>query len=144
MTAGIFLVAVAPHAYWLVRENFPPITWVTTRRIAASFADTLGSMFEFLAATVGYASVAILLVLFFIRPSLRALADGALPRDDRRAAAILFWTPLLLPLVAALITGASLLSLWNTQALNLLPVDAARLARWSSCRVSRCCASRAL
>ena len=122
VTAGVFLVAIAPHVWWLVANNFPPVTWVTTRRIAASFGDTLFSMVEFLAGTAGYAAIAILLVLFFVRPSPAALADGALPRDERRSAAILFWTPLLLPLVAALITGASLLSLWNTQALNLLPV----------------------
>ena len=36
VTAGVFIAAVAPHAWWLVVENFPPITWVTTRRIAAS------------------------------------------------------------------------------------------------------------
>ena len=41
VTAGVFLAAVAPHVVWLVRENFPPITWVTTRRISASFGDTL-------------------------------------------------------------------------------------------------------
>ena len=51
-----------------------------------------------------------------------ALADGLLPRDERRIAAILFWTPLLLPVVPALIKNISLLSLWNTPALNLLPV----------------------
>jgi hypothetical protein len=45
-----------------------------------------------------------------------------LPHDERRVAAVLFWLPLLLPLLAALITGASLLSLWSTPALNLLPV----------------------
>src|SRR5207248_8623107 len=46
VTAGVFLVVVAPHVWWLVANNFPPITWVTTRRIAPSFGDTLGSMAE--------------------------------------------------------------------------------------------------
>src|SRR6185369_8817341 len=121
-TSGVFLVVVAPHLWWLVANNFPPITWVTTRRIGASFGDTLGSMAEYLGGTAGYAAVAIALVLVFVRPGRAALADGLLPHDERHIAAVLFWTPLLLPLVAALITGASLLSLWSTPALNLLPV----------------------
>lgn len=122
LTAGIFLAAIAPHVWWLVANDFPPITWVTTRRVSSSFGDTLGSMLECLAGTAGYAAIAIVLALFFVRPRPLALADGFAPRDDRRIAAILFWVPLLLPLVPALIKNINLLSLWNTPALNLLPV----------------------
>src|SRR5437763_16904620 len=46
VTAGVFLLVVAPHAVWLIRENFPPLTWVETRRLATSFGDTLASMAE--------------------------------------------------------------------------------------------------
>src|SRR5205085_182764 len=79
-------------------------------------------MAEYLGGTAGYAGAAIALVTIFVWPGRATLADGLLPRDDRRIAGILFWAPLLLPLVAALITGTSLLSLWSTPALNLLPV----------------------
>jgi 4-amino-4-deoxy-L-arabinose transferase-like glycosyltransferase len=122
MTAGVFLVIVAPHVVWLIRENFPPITWVTTRRVSASLTETLVSLVDFIGGTVGYAALAIALVLLFVRPSLAALKDGFLPRDERRTAAILFWTPLALPIVPALIKNIRLLSLWNTPSLNLLPV----------------------
>jgi 4-amino-4-deoxy-L-arabinose transferase-like glycosyltransferase len=122
VTAGVFLVAVAPHVVWLIRENFPPVTWVATRRVAESFGDTLASAAESLGGTAGYAAAAVALVLFFLRPSQAALADGFAPRDERRVAAVLFWTPLLLPIVPALIKNIGLLSLWNTPALNLLPV----------------------
>jgi 4-amino-4-deoxy-L-arabinose transferase-like glycosyltransferase len=122
VTAAVFLAAIAPHAIWLIKEDFPPITWVTTRRIAASFGDTLSSAAEFLGGTAGYAAVAIALVLLFVRPSPAALADGFAPRDEWPVAGMLFWTPLLLPIVPALIKNISLLSLWNTPALNLLPV----------------------
>ena len=122
VTAGVFLVAVAPHVMWLIREDFPPITWVATRRVAESFGDTLVSAVETLAGTVGYATGAVALVLFFVRPSPAALINGFVPRDERRVAATLFWTPLLLPLVPALLKNIRLLSLWNTPALNLLPV----------------------
>ena len=84
VTAGVFLVAVAPHVVWLIRENFPPITWVTTRRVAASFGDTIASMLEALGGTFAYAAVAFALVLLFVRPSPAALRDGFLPQDERR------------------------------------------------------------
>ena len=46
----------------------------------------------------------------------------SLPQDERRIAANLFCVPILVPVVPALIKNISLLSLWNTPALNLLPV----------------------
>jgi hypothetical protein len=72
---------------------------------------------------MGYAGAAVLLVLFLARPSLAVIRDSWLPRDPRRrTAAILFYAPILLPILPALATRVSLLSLWNTPALNLLPV----------------------
>ena len=35
VTALVFLAAVAPHVWWLIRENFPPVTWVTWRRVSS-------------------------------------------------------------------------------------------------------------
>jgi 4-amino-4-deoxy-L-arabinose transferase-like glycosyltransferase len=122
VTAGVFLVAVAPHVVWLIRENFPPITWVATRRVATSFGGTLASMLEALGGTFAYAAIAIALILIFVRPSPGALRDGLLPQGERRVAANLFYVPLVLPVVPALIKNINLLSLWNTPALNLLPV----------------------
>jgi 4-amino-4-deoxy-L-arabinose transferase-like glycosyltransferase len=122
VTAGVFLAAVTPHVAWLIRENFPPLTWVATRRVSTSFGDTLYSMTEAFGGTLAYAAIAIALVLIFVRPRPLAVADGFLPKDERRTAAILFWMPLLLPIVPALIKNINLLSLWNTPALNLLPV----------------------
>lgn len=122
VTAFVFLAALAPHVWWLVVNDFPPITWVTWRRMSVSFSDTLLSLFEYAAGTAAYGAFAILLVLIFARPVLRGLPDGFFPRDERRSAAILFWTPILLPAVPALAKGIGLLSLWNTPALNLLPV----------------------
>ena len=122
VTAAVFLIVIAPHLYWLIVNDFPPVTWVTTRRVSGSFVETLDSLGDFVGGTIGYGGVAIVLVLLFVRPSLAALKDGFLPRDERRVAAALFWTPLALPIVPALIKNIRLLSLWNTPALNLLPV----------------------
>jgi len=122
VTALVFIVAVTPHVVWLVVNHFPPITWVTTRRLAVSFWDGPRSLIEFWLGTFGYASIALLLVLIFLRPSLAAIADSWFPRDQRRSAALLFWVPLALPMVPALALNISLLSIWNMPALSLLPV----------------------
>jgi 4-amino-4-deoxy-L-arabinose transferase-like glycosyltransferase len=122
VTSIVFLIAVAPHVVWLFVEKFPPLTWIETRRTAASLTDTLGSIAESLGGTAAYAGIAIALVVLFVRPGARAIADSWAPRDERRISAVLFYVPLLLPVVPALIKDITLLSLWNTPALNLLPV----------------------
>ena len=122
VTAGVFIVAIVPHVSWLIRNDFPPLTLVATRRISASFGDTLHSLAEYLGGTAGYSLIAIALVVVFVRPGPGAIADSWFPRDDRRPATWMFWTPLLLPVVPALIKNISLLSLWSTPAFNLLPV----------------------
>jgi 4-amino-4-deoxy-L-arabinose transferase-like glycosyltransferase len=124
VTAGVFILAVAPHAVWLVVENFPPVTWVTTRRMPTSGAELWSSYVKYVAGTVAYAGPALLLVLAFVRPTRAAIADSWFPRDERRTATILFWTPLLLPFVPAIAKSIALLSLWSVPALNLLPVMA--------------------
>jgi hypothetical protein len=72
--------------------------------------------------TVGYAIVAIGLVLILARPSRAALRDGFIPRDDRRVPAIAFWLPLAVPFVLAAILKIKMIPLWNMPSLALLPV----------------------
>jgi len=122
ITALVFVAAVTPHVVWLIVNHFPPITWVTTRRLAVSAWDGPRSLFEYWFGTIAYAGPALLLVLGFVRPSLKAIADSWFPRDARRTAAILFWTPLALPMLPAFALNVSLLSFWNLPALSLLPV----------------------
>jgi 4-amino-4-deoxy-L-arabinose transferase-like glycosyltransferase len=123
IAAMVFIVAVLPHAVWLVYERFPPLRWVATRRQANSVSEFLGSLTEYSAGTLGYAAGALGLGALVLHPSLRGLGDiwfASEPR--RRPATLLFWTPLLLPILVALFTKTNLLSLWNEPALNLLPV----------------------
>ncbi len=122
IAALLFLLAIAPHAIWSVQEGFPQTTYAATRA-AATLVSWLRSLREYAGGTLGYASPAMLLGLYLARPSLAAMQDSWFPRDhDRRTAALLFWSPLLLPVIAAMLTGTKLLSLWSTPALNLLPV----------------------
>ena len=63
-------------------------------------ADLWSSFGKYVGGTVAYAGPALLLVLAFVRPTRAAIADSWFPRDERRSATILFWTPLLLPVRA--------------------------------------------
>ncbi len=123
ITAFVFILAVLPHAIWLVVEKFPPITWVATRRLASSSADFVRSLAEYAFGTIGYGAVAIILVALLVRPSGAAVRDSWFATEPpRRPATVLFWTPLALPILAALALRTNLLSLWNAPAYNLLPV----------------------
>jgi 4-amino-4-deoxy-L-arabinose transferase-like glycosyltransferase len=123
ITALVGAAAIAPHAIWLFREQFQPVTWVTSRRLASSLFDALRALSEYAFGTLGYAAIALAVVLIFLRPSWAAWRAALIPRDSpRRTAAIVFWLPLLVPVAVSFIAGVNLLSLWNTPALALLPV----------------------
>ena len=121
--ALVAALACAPHVAWLVQENFSPFIIVKGLRAAQSLADWLRAVAEYTFGTLGYAAFAVALVVAGVRPSRAAIRDTVWPADpQRRTAAILFWVPLLLPFLAAAISGTRLLSLWSMPALGLLPV----------------------
>ena len=123
VTGLIVLLACAPHALWLIRENFPPLIIAAGLRGALSVTDWLKSLLEYSLGTAGYASLAVVLALAATRPSRQAIGDTLWPaQPECRTAAFLFWVPLLLPVPVAALTGTRLLSLWNMPALGLLPV----------------------
>jgi 4-amino-4-deoxy-L-arabinose transferase-like glycosyltransferase len=122
VTALVFILAVLPHVIWLVYEHFPPLTWVVTRRSANSLTEFLRSLTVYTAGTVGYAALSLVLVAILVHPSLKAVRDSWITRDpQRRSLMILFWIPLLLPILVAIVTHTNLQSIWNEPALNLLP-----------------------
>ena len=123
LVALVFSVAMLPHIIWLFHEHFPPLTWITTRRSSYAIADFSRSLGEYSFGTLGYVTGALALVTFVIRPPPEAVRDSWFAIDPaRRAATLLFWTPLVLPIFVAAVMRVNLLSLWNTAAFNLLPV----------------------
>lgn len=122
ITAVVFVLAVLPHAIWLLEEKLPPRTWIG-RRTSESIWDFADSLTEYVFGTIGYSAVAIILVALLVHPSGKAVRDSWFYRDpNRRPATILFWVPLLLPIPVALATWTNLLSLWNAPSYSLLPV----------------------
>lgn len=140
ITTGVGAVLIAPHVVWLFKNNFPPLTWVGTRRTSQSLFDALGSLSEYSFGTLGYCALALIVFAVYVRPSLAGLRESAIPpQGDRRRAAIMFWIPLLSPIALAFALKTNLLSLWNTPALALLPV---MLMGSPQIRVSRDAAAR--
>jgi hypothetical protein len=122
ITAFVFLVVGVPHAIWLVANDFPPFRWAE-QRTSHSDLDVLRSLSEYSFGTIGYAAPALALVAIFIHPSGKAVRDSWFAMGPaRRPATLLFWTPLILPVVLALVKHINLLSIWNEPSLNLLPV----------------------
>lgn len=123
LTALTALLLLSPHIWWLVQNDFPPLRWVGTRRTALSLGDWLEGFGSFVLSPFAYAAATLILYGLGTRPSRQGLADSLWPSDPvRRRAAILFWIPLLVPIVIAIAMRTKLVSLWNIPALNLLPV----------------------
>jgi 4-amino-4-deoxy-L-arabinose transferase-like glycosyltransferase len=123
VTAAVAILAFLPHAVWLVQHDFPPLHWVANRRAAHSVLGWLNALAEYSFGTIGYCSVAIAACALASRPSRAALRDTLWPGEGaRRRAALVFWSPLLVPIAVAAILRTNLLSLWNAPALTLLPV----------------------
>ncbi len=121
VVAGVAMLA--PHLLWLYRNDFAPFEYAVYVHGAKAFSDTVIAVLGYLAGSVGYVAVPVIVVLAITRPSRVTISDMAWPVDtERTLAAAAFWAPLLLPAVGALASGIELTSLWSMSAWTLLPV----------------------
>ena len=81
-------------------------------------------MLGYLAGSIGYVAIPVIVVLAAARPSRATLADMMWPADDdRRLAAAAFWaTVAVARALGALASGTEITSLWSMSAWTLLPV----------------------
>ena len=87
------------------------------------FAATVIGALGYLAGSIGYVAIPVIIVLAAARPSRATIADMMWPADrERRLAAAAFWAPFLLPALGALASGTEITSLWSMPAWTLLPV----------------------
>jgi hypothetical protein len=123
VTIAVGALALAPHVAWLLANDFAPFSYAVAVHGEATFATTLRAAFGYLAGTVAYVAVPLVIFAIAARPGRAALADMVWPTQDaRRLAAAAFWAPLLLPAVIAPFFGLQLVSLWSMSAWTLLPV----------------------
>lgn len=123
---AVFILLFAPHAVWLVQNDFPPLRWAGgERRTPHSVGHWFFELSKYLFGTFAYSVGALALYAACARPSIAALRDVCLPpaRDNaRRRASILFYVPILAPIPIAAATKTLLISLWNAPAYTMLPV----------------------
>jgi 4-amino-4-deoxy-L-arabinose transferase-like glycosyltransferase len=122
VTVAVATVALAPHFVWLVTHDFLPFTYAVAVH-ARSAAEVARSVPGYLAGSVAYVALPVLLALGASRPGWAAAKDTLWPATPtRRLAACSFWFPLLLPAIAAPLSGIEITSLWSMSAWALLPV----------------------
>ena len=123
ITVAVGLVVLGPHLVWLKQHDFAPFGYAVGIHGAKPFAVALKAVLGYLAGSVGYVAIPVIIVLAAARPKRATLADMAWPRErERRLAAAAFWAPFLLPALGALASGTEITSLWSMPALTLLPV----------------------
>ena len=123
ITVAVGALALAPHAAWLVANDFAPFSYAVVVHGASSLVSTLGAVGGYLAGSVGYVAIPLIIVYFAARPVGATVRDMAWPaQPQRRLAALAFWAVLLTPALVAPFTGVRLTSLWTMSAWTLLPV----------------------
>jgi 4-amino-4-deoxy-L-arabinose transferase-like glycosyltransferase len=123
VTVAVGFVLLSPHLVWLVQHDYLPIHYALVvhghKTLTTSLHDALG----YLAGAAGYGALPVVLVLIAARPGGATLADMIWPQDDdRRFVAAAFLAPLLLPALAAIVSGVAVNSLWSMPAWTLLPL----------------------
>ena len=123
ITVLVGLAVLMPHLLWLYRNEFESFGYALHVHGDRPFVATVIGVLGYLAGSIGYVAVPLIVVFVLARPSRGTLADMIWPREiDRRLAAAAFWGPLLLPAAAALASGTEITSLWSMSAWTLLPV----------------------
>jgi hypothetical protein len=123
LTGVAGLAVLAPHLVWLAQNDFAPFSYAVTLHGDKPFAVTVFAALGYLAGSIGYMAIPVIIVLAAARPSRATIADIMWPSDtERRLAAAAFWGPLLLPAAGALASGTEITSLWSMPAWTLLPV----------------------
>jgi hypothetical protein len=116
-------LALAPHLIWLVENDFAPFSYAVFVHGGASLASSFVGVMRYLAGSIAYVLVPVIIVFLFARPSREALRDMLWPPDHhRRLAATAFWATLLMPALVAPAIGVRLTSVWSMSAWTLLPV----------------------
>jgi 4-amino-4-deoxy-L-arabinose transferase-like glycosyltransferase len=123
VTVAVGALALAPHVAWLVANGFEPFSYAVLVHGGTSVMSALGAAFGYLAGSVGYVAVAVVIAVLAAHPSAAAVRDSLWPATpERRLAAVAFWATLLSPALVAIPAELRLTSLWSMPAWTLLPV----------------------
>ena len=114
---------LAPHVVWLLQHDFMTFKYAEAAHEAKPFTVTAVAALGYLAGSIGYVALPLVVVLVVARGRIATLRDMVWPQDDdRRLMALAFWAPLLLPMLGAIAARTEITSLWSMSAWSLLPV----------------------
>jgi 4-amino-4-deoxy-L-arabinose transferase-like glycosyltransferase len=123
ITVAIGFGLLAPHLVWLVQNDFVPFSYAMTVHGERPLAATVYGVAGYLAGSIGYVAIPLIVVAVAAWPSRATIADMMWPADaERRLVAAAFWAPFLLPVIGALVSATEITSLWSMPGWTLLPV----------------------
>ncbi len=123
ITVAVGFAALTPHLVWLAHHDFAPFAYAVGIHADKPLSVSLVHALGYLAGSLGYVAVPVIVALVMAWPQRTLLADMAWPGErERRLAAAAFWAPLLLPVVVAPLGGVEITSLWSMSSWTLLPV----------------------
>jgi hypothetical protein len=116
-------LVIAPHLVYVATHGWRTFEWTFSSHPAADLWSTLRSGVGYVAGTAGYIAAPILIAFIAARPTSTAIRDMVWPPEsDRRLVVLVFLIPLLLPVLAALLVGGKLVSIWGLAGVVTLPV----------------------
>jgi 4-amino-4-deoxy-L-arabinose transferase-like glycosyltransferase len=122
VTLAVATALLTPHIDWMIANQFVSLSYANEAHQATALTAAR-SVLGFIAGTLGYIAVPIVLGLIAARPSVTAIRDTSWPHEpERRTLVIAFAAPFLFATVIAIALGVSLNSLWSIPAMTLLPV----------------------
>jgi 4-amino-4-deoxy-L-arabinose transferase-like glycosyltransferase len=122
VTVAAGVIALSPHLLWLYAHDFGTFGYALESH-PGTVLQALVSGVGYVAGALGYAIVPILLTGIAASPAPADIADMLWPGDPRRRlAVIIFFLPLVLPAVMAVVTAEKVVSLWAMAGMTLLPV----------------------
>jgi 4-amino-4-deoxy-L-arabinose transferase-like glycosyltransferase len=122
VTVAVGALVLAPHVVWLIANDFAPLSYAVDVHGAVPLGSTLRGAFSYLAGSVAYVAMPLLLIALVVRPGPATVREMAWPADPRRRlAATAFWSVLLAPALIAPLASVHLVSIWSMSAFALLP-----------------------
>jgi 4-amino-4-deoxy-L-arabinose transferase-like glycosyltransferase len=134
-------LVLAPHAVWLIVNDYPPFAYALAVHGGRGLAGSATSIVNYIAGVAAYGALPVLVAALVTRPTRAVLIDVLVPPEGpRRFIVVAFWTMLLAPVPVALATGTDIVSLWTMPVWTLLPIvllspPALRVTRPAAARV---------
>jgi Dolichyl-phosphate-mannose-protein mannosyltransferase len=123
VTIAVGAAVMAPHAIWLVANDFVVVSYAVATHAAPSFLSTVRAALGYLGGSVAYVAPALVIFAVIARPSAAVVKDMAWPQTpERRLAAMAFWAGLLSPALIAPVMRLHVGSVWSMSAFALLPM----------------------